>query len=91
MGMFNLFVHRGLWPRRRTYAFGRNHPVHLSSKNTILKIYDGTFKNIFEKVFKTESRTVRGKGLMYEHRLIDDMAASNLKRNGGNLWAREER
>jgi isocitrate dehydrogenase len=71
-----------------TYALGRNYPVYLSTKNTILKAYDGTFKDTFQRVFDAEFRTAfEAKGLTYEHRLIDDMVASNLKWNGGYLWA----
>jgi isocitrate dehydrogenase len=70
------------------YALGRNYPVYLSTKNTILKIYDGRFKNLFQEVFETEfKKDFDAKGLTYEHRLIDDMVASNLKWNGGYLWA----
>ena len=62
--------------------------MYLSTKNTILKVYDGTFKNTFEKVFNNEFKQhFEPKGLTYEHRLIDDMVASNLKWNGGYLWA----
>jgi isocitrate dehydrogenase len=70
------------------YALGRNYPVYLSTKNTILKIYDGRFKNLFQEVFETEFKgKFDAKGLTYEHRLIDDMVAANLKWNGGYLWA----
>jgi isocitrate dehydrogenase len=71
-----------------TYALGRNYPVYLSTKNTILKAYDGTFKDMFQRVYDTEFRSgFEAKGLSYEHRLIDDMVAANLKWNGGYLWA----
>jgi isocitrate dehydrogenase len=70
------------------YALDRKYPVYLSSKNTILKIYDGRFKNIFQEVYEAEFRArFEAAGLTYEHRLIDDMVASNLKWNGGYLWA----
>jgi isocitrate dehydrogenase len=70
------------------YAMGRNYPVYLSTKNTILKVYDGRFKNLFQEVFDAEFAQAFGdKGLTYEHRLIDDMVASNLKWSGGYLWA----
>ena len=70
------------------YALGRNYPVYLSTKNTILKVYDGRFKMIFEEVFEQEFKSkFEPKKLTYEHRLIDDMVAANLKWNGGYLWA----
>jgi isocitrate dehydrogenase len=71
-----------------TYGLERNYPVYLSTKNTILKVYDGTFKNIFQAVFDKEFKAKYDAAkLTYEHRLIDDMVASNLKWNGGYLWA----
>jgi isocitrate dehydrogenase len=70
------------------YALGRDYPVYLSTKNTILKVYDGRFKNLFQEVFDTEFKTkFDAKKLTYEHRLIDDMVAANLKWAGGYLWA----
>ena len=59
------------------YALGRNYPVYLSTKNTILKVYDGRFKNLFQEVFDAgvQARSSRPQGLTYEHRLIDDMVA----------------
>ena len=89
MGMFNLDASiEGFARACFTYALGRNYPVYLSTKNTILKVYDGTFKNTFQRVFDAEFKTqFDAKGLTYEHRLIDDMVASNLKWNGGYLWA----
>ena len=89
LGMFNLDSSiEGFARACFTYALGRNYPVYLSTKNTILKVYDGTFKNTFEKVFNNEFKQhFEAKGLTYEHRLIDDMVASNLKWNGGYLWA----
>ena len=70
------------------YGLMRGYPVYLSTKNTILKAYDGRFKDIFAEVFETEykERFAR-EGLTYEHRLIDDMVASSLKWHGGYIWA----
>ena len=70
------------------YGLMRGYPVYLSTKNTILKAYDGRFKDIFAEVFETEykERFARD-GLTYEHRLIDDMVASSLKWHGGYIWA----
>ena len=89
MGMFNLDDSIAGFARACfTYALGRNYPVYLSTKNTILKVYDGAFKNIFQQVFDAEFKAkFEAKGLTYEHRLIDDMVAANLKWNGGYLWA----
>lgn len=70
------------------YGLMRGYPVYLSTKNTILKAYDGEFKDIFAEVFDTEYKTrFEQKGLTYEHRLIDDMVASSLKWHGGYVWA----
>ncbi|RYQ10234.1 isocitrate dehydrogenase [Bifidobacterium pseudolongum subsp. globosum] len=70
------------------YGLMRGYPVYLSTKNTILKAYDGEFKDIFAEVFDTEYRTrFEQEGLTYEHRLIDDMVASSLKWHGGYVWA----
>jgi isocitrate dehydrogenase len=70
------------------YAYMRGYPLYLSTKNTILKVYDGRFKDIFEDVFKNEFEAkFKEKKLTYEHRLIDDMVASALKWNGNFLWA----
>ena len=89
LSMFNLDESiKGFARACFTYALGRNYPVYLSSKNTILKVYDGAFKNTFERVFEAEFQArFEAKGLTYEHRLIDDMVASNLKWTGGYLWA----
>ncbi len=89
LGMFNLDSSiEGFARACFNYALDRHYPVYLSSKNTILKVYDGTFKNTFQRVFDTEFKTAfEGKGLTYEHRLIDDMVAASLKWNGGYLWA----
>jgi isocitrate dehydrogenase len=89
MGMFNLDSSIAGFARACfTYALGRHYPVYLSSKNTILKAYDGRFKNLFQEIYDAEFKSAfEAKGLSYEHRLIDDMVASNLKWNGGYLWA----
>ena len=70
------------------YGLMRNYPVYLSTKNTILKAYDGRFKDIFQEIYDAEFKTQFEKqGLTYEHRLIDDMVASALKWTGGYVWA----
>ncbi|HEX4294004.1 MAG TPA: NADP-dependent isocitrate dehydrogenase [Rhizomicrobium sp.] len=70
------------------YGLGRNYPVYLSTKNTILKAYDGRFKDIFQEVFDAEfAGKFKAAGITYEHRLIDDMVASALKWEGGYVWA----
>ncbi|WP_116213484.1 NADP-dependent isocitrate dehydrogenase [Streptomyces olivoreticuli] len=70
------------------YGLARNYPVYLSTKNTILKKYDGRFKDLFQEVFDAEFRAdFERAGLAYEHRLIDDMVASALKWPGGYVWA----
>ncbi|MBU3655379.1 MAG: NADP-dependent isocitrate dehydrogenase [Alphaproteobacteria bacterium] len=70
------------------FALSGKKPVYLSTKNTILKTYDGDFKDIFEKVFQEEFKEeFESQGLTYEHRLIDDMVASALKWEGGFVWA----
>jgi len=70
------------------YGLARNYPVYLSTKNTILKTYDGRFKNIFQEVFDAEFKAeFQKRKLHYEHRLIDDMVASALKWTGGYVWA----
>jgi isocitrate dehydrogenase len=70
------------------YGLARNYPVYLSTKNTILKVYDGRFKDIFQEVFDTEFADKYAEaGLTYEHRLIDDMVAASLKWEGGYVWA----
>ena len=89
LGMFNLDSSiTGFARACFKYALDRNYPVYLSTKNTILKVYDGRFKNIFQEIFDAEYKGLfDAQGLTYEHRLIDDMVASNLKWNGGYLWA----
>ena len=70
------------------YGLARKYPVYLSTKNTILKTYDGRFKDLFQKVFDEEFKSkFQSLGLTYEHRLIDDMVASCLKWSGGYVWA----
>jgi isocitrate dehydrogenase len=70
------------------YGLNRNYPVYLSTKNTILKAYDGRFKDIFEGVYQAEFKTeFEKRKLTYEHRLIDDMVASAMKWAGGYIWA----
>jgi isocitrate dehydrogenase len=70
------------------YGLSRGYPVYLSTKNTILKVYDGRFKDIFQQVFDNEFKgEFQKKGLIYEHRLIDDMVAAALKWSGGYVWA----
>src|SRR6201996_8718039 len=70
------------------YGLDRGYPVYLSTKNTILKAYDGRFKDIFQEIFDTEFKEkFDAAGLTYEHRLIDDMVASALKWEGGYVWA----
>ena len=70
------------------YGLQRNYPVYLSTKNTILKRYDGRFKDIFAEVYESEFKAdFEAAGLTYEHRLIDDMVAAALKWEGGYVWA----
>ena len=70
------------------YGLNRKFPVYLSTKNTILKIYDGRFKDIFQSIYESEFKAEFEKcKLFYEHRLIDDMVASSLKWSGGYVWA----
>jgi len=70
------------------YGLNRDMPVYLSTKNTILKAYDGSFKDIFEDVYQTEFKAeMDTAGLTYEHRLIDDMVACAMKWEGGYVWA----
>ena len=89
MGMYNLDESIREFARASmSYGLSRNYPVYLSTKNTILKAYDGQFKDIFQEVFDKEFKAqFDAAGLTYEHRLIDDMVASALKWEGGYVWA----
>jgi len=89
MAMYNLDESiRGFARACFNYGLNRDYAVYLSTKNTILKVYDGRFKNLFQEIFDTEFKAkFDAKKLTYEHRLIDDMVAANLKWNGGYLWA----
>ena len=70
------------------YGLQRGYPVYLSTKNTILKVYDGRFKDIFQEVYEAEfEQKFKEAKITYEHRLIDDMVAANLKWSGGYVWA----
>jgi isocitrate dehydrogenase len=70
------------------YGLDRGYPVYLSTKNTILKRYDGRFKDLFEEIYEEEFKTdFEAAGITYEHRLIDDMVAAALKWEGGYVWA----
>src|SRR5579885_1509682 len=89
LGMYNLDSSIRDFARATfNYALVRNMPVYLSTKNTILKAYDGRFKDIFAEIFASEFKAEFDKrGLTYEHRLIDDMVASCLKWSGGYVWS----
>jgi isocitrate dehydrogenase len=89
LGMFNLDESIAGFARACfTYGLSRNYSVYLSTKNTILKVYDGRFKNLFEEIFNADFKAkFDAAGLVYEHRLIDDMVAANMKWSGGYLWA----
>jgi isocitrate dehydrogenase len=89
MTMYNLddsirdFAHASL-----SYGLDRKYPVYMSTKNTILKAYDGRFKDIFQEIFETEyAEKYKAAGITYEHRLIDDMVAAAMKWSGGFVWA----
>jgi len=89
MGMYNLDESiRGFARACMNYGLQRKWPVYLSTKNTILKRYDGRFKDIFAEVFAKEfAAEFKTAGIVYEHRLIDDMVAAALKWDGGFVWA----
>jgi isocitrate dehydrogenase len=89
MGMYNLDASITDFARASfNYGLGRGVPVYLSTKNTILKAYDGRFKDIFQQVFDAEfAEAFAARKITYEHRLIDDMVASALKWSGGYVWA----
>jgi len=89
MGMYNQDASIRDFARASfNYGLDRQYPVYLSTKNTILKAYDGRFKDLFQEVFDTEYKEkFDAAGLTYEHRLIDDMVASSLKWEGGYVWA----
>jgi isocitrate dehydrogenase len=89
MAMYNLDASiRDFARASLNYGLARNYPVYLSTKNTILKAYDGRFKDIFQEIFEAEFKEqYDAAGLSYEHRLIDDMVASAMKWEGGYVWA----
>ncbi len=89
LGMYNLDESiRGFARACMNYGLLRGWPVYLSTKNTILKAYDGRFKDLFEEVFNAEfTDRFKERGITYEHRLIDDMVASALKWSGAFVWA----
>jgi len=89
MAMYNLDESIGDFARASfNYGLTRNLPVYLSTKNTILKAYDGRFKDLFQEIFDAEFKAEFDKrGLVYEHRLIDDMVAAAMKWSGGYIWA----
>ena len=89
LAMFNLDSSiRGFARACMNYALARGYPLYLSTKNTILKVYDGRFKDLFAEVFDAEfADRFAAAGLTYEHRLIDDMVAQALKWEGGYVWA----
>ena len=89
MAMYNLDESIAEFARASlTYGLARHYPVYLSTKNTILKAYDGRFKDIFQHIYETEfADRYKVAGIVYEHRLIDDMVASALKWSGAFIWA----
>ncbi|MEG8180287.1 NADP-dependent isocitrate dehydrogenase [Nocardia terpenica] len=89
MGMYNFKKSIEDFARASmNYGLQQNYPVYLSTKNTILKAYDGMFKDTFQEIYETEFKDqFDAAGLTYEHRLIDDMVASALKWEGGYVWA----
>ena len=89
MGMYNLDESiRDFARASMNYGLARGYPVYLSTKNTILKAYDGRFKDLFQKVYEEEfADKFKKAGITYEHRLIDDMVACAMKWSGGYVWA----
>jgi isocitrate dehydrogenase len=89
LGMYNVDASiRGFARACMNYGLLRGWPVYLSTKNTILKAYDGRFKDLFQEIYDTEFKSqYEERGLTYEHRLIDDMVASALKWSGNFVWA----
>ncbi|MBO6950017.1 MAG: NADP-dependent isocitrate dehydrogenase [Rhodospirillales bacterium] len=89
MGMYNLDESiKGFARACLNYALGLKWPLYLSTKNTILKAYDGRFKDLFEEIYETEFKDQFEKaGITYQHRLIDDMVACAMKWEGGFVWA----
>ncbi|WP_021596504.1 NADP-dependent isocitrate dehydrogenase [Actinomadura welshii] len=89
MGMYNFDDSiRDFARTSMRYALNREMPLYMSTKNTILKAYDGRFKDLFQEIYETEFKAeFEAKGLTYEHRLIDDMVAAALKWEGGFVWA----
>ncbi len=89
MAMYNLDASiRDFARASMNYALSRGYPLYLSTKNTIVKVYDGRFKDIFQEVYDSEFKAEFAKRrLTYEHRLIDDMVAASLKLSGGYVWA----
>ena len=89
MGMYNLDESiRGFARACFNYGLNLGWPVYLSTKNTILKVYDGRFKDLFQEIYDQEfAEAFAAKGIGYQHRLIDDMVASSLKWSGGYVWA----
>ena len=89
MGMYNVdesieeFAHSCM-----KFALQRNYPLYMTTKNTIMKKYDGRFKDTFERIYnESYKKDFESKGLWYEHRLIDDMVAYMVKSEGGYVWA----
>ncbi|WP_421791123.1 NADP-dependent isocitrate dehydrogenase [Hyphobacterium sp.] len=89
MGMYNLDESiRDFARASLNYGLQRGWPVYLSTKNTIMKAYDGRFKDLFQEIFDDEFKSAfEAKGISYEHRLIDDMVAAAMKWSGGFVWA----
>ena len=89
LGMYNLDASIRDFARASfNYAIQRKYPLYLSTKNTILKKYDGRFKDLFQEMYETEFKEkFDALGLTYEHRLIDDMVAACMKWSGGYVWA----